>query len=346
MAPISRTYRRLNRCFAMILSAAIFAGSCLGQLVPNLGGQRAGISAFQFLKIGAGARATALGETFIAIANDASALYWNPAGIAQFPDNQILAAHTEYIVDLKHEFFGGVYHLSSNDVLGLSVTSLHTEDMEITTETQPFGTGRYFTFGDLAVGLSYGKKMTDQFSFGVTLRYVEETLDILKMRGMLVDIGTYYWTGIGSSRFAVVVSNFGADVAPTGEVDLYNGTTVSSFQAFSPPTQFKIGFALEPFETDNQKLTTSIELQHPNDNAENVHLGVEYGWEKWLWLRCGIRRTIGEPLFGEDNTNVSDYALGFGVAAPIAATRLNIDYAFSHFNILGSVHRISLGITY
>lgn len=339
-------YLRRKTFQPLLLCVLVAISSGSAQLVPNLGGQRAGISAFQFLKIGAGARAVALGESFIAISNDVSAVYWNPAGLTQFSDDQVMAAHTEYLVDLKHEFFGATYHLSTNDVIGLSIVSLHTEDMQVTTETQPFGTGRFFTFGDIALGLSYSKRMTDQFSFGITLRYIEETLDVLKMRGLVADIGTYYWTGIGSSRFAVVVSNFGADVAPSGEVQQYDGSIASTFQSFSPPTQFKIGFAIDPLETEEQKLTTTIELQHPNDNAENVHLGVEYQWDKWLWLRTGVRRTIGEPLFGHDNTNAGDYTFGFGVAAPVATLRLNFDYAYAHFNILGSVNRISLGVTF
>ncbi len=341
---IRSTYRPF-----MIAAAALCLmahGEAPAQLVPNLGGQRAGISAFQFLKIGVGARGVALGESFVAIANDASALYWNPAGLAQFSENQILVAHTDYVVDIGHEFLGAAYHLTPNDAVGLSIVSLHTEDMEITTETQPFGTGRYFSYGDVAAALSYSRRMTDQFSFGVTLRYVEETLDLLKMRGLMVDLGTYYWTGIGTSRFAVVVSNFGADVSPTGDVQVYSGAVENSFQSFSPPTQFKIGFALEPLETENQRMTTSIELNHPNDNAENIHLGVEYEWEKWLWLRAGVKRTIGEPLFGTDNSGASDFTLGLGVAAPLLTSRVNIDYAFAHFNLLGSVHRVSLGITF
>ncbi|MBI4811756.1 MAG: PorV/PorQ family protein [Ignavibacteriales bacterium] len=233
------------RQIEFILLTFVFTTFAHSQLIPNLGGQRAGISAFQFLKIGVGARGVGMGETFVAVANDVSALYWNPAGLTQFSENQFIFAHTEYVVDLKHEFFGTVYHLSPSDAIGASMTSLYTDPMEITTETQPFGTGRYFKFGDLALGLSYSRKMTDQFSFGVTIRYVEETLVMIKMRGTMVDLGTYYWTGLGSARFAVVISNFGGDVSPSGEVTLYDGTKVGSFQSFSPPTQFKIGFAME-----------------------------------------------------------------------------------------------------
>ena len=335
--------RHIVICSVLLL----LAGGAKGQLIPNLGGQRAGISAFQFLKIGVGARPVALGETFVAIANDASALFWNPAGLVQFDQNRVLVAHTEYVVDIKHEFLGTAYHLSSNDAVGVSVSSLHMDEMPVTTETQPFGTGRYFSFGDVAVGLSYSKRMTDQFSFGVTFRYVEETLDLLKMRGIVTDLGTFYMTGLGSSRFAVVVSNFGADVTPSGEVpQTYGSGTISSFQSFSPPTQFKLGFAMEPMETENQRVTTSIELNHPNDNAENVHIGIEYQWEKWLWLRTGVKRTIGERLFGVDNAGSNDFTAGFGVAIPTGVSDIRVDYAYANFNALGGVHRISLELSY
>ena len=71
------------------------------QLFPVLGGQRAGISTAQFLKIGVGGRASAMGDAFVAVANDVSALYWNPAGLTQFQDNQIIFSHNEWVVDLS-----------------------------------------------------------------------------------------------------------------------------------------------------------------------------------------------------------------------------------------------------
>ncbi len=317
-----------------------------GQLIPNLGGQRAGISAYQFLKIGAGARGVALGETFIAIANDASALYWNPAGLAQFTTNEVTFSHSEYVADIKHEFFGAAYHLSPSDAVGLSVISLHMEDMPVTTEAQPFGTGRMFSFGDVALGATYARKMTDQFSFGITLRYIDETLDIVHMRSVLADIGTYYWTGLGSARFAVVVTNFGPDVAPSGEVTEFDGTTINTFQSFSPPTQFKLGFAMDPVQDEHQRVTTSLELHHPNDNAENLHFGVEYQWERYLFLRAGVKRTIGERLLGVDNSSVGDITAGVGVAVQTSLSEIHFDYAYANFNALGSVHRISVGLSF
>jgi hypothetical protein len=333
---------------AAVVCCVFVTNTCIvqAQLVPNLGGQRAGISAFQFLKIGVGARGVAMGESFVAVANDASALFWNPAGLVQAHDNEVFAAHTEYVVDIKHDYLGVSYHLTDADAVGLSVGSLHMTDMEITTETQPFGTGRYFSFGDVGVGLTYARKMTDQFSFGATVRYVEETLDILKMRSVMVDLGTYYWTGLGSSRFAVVITNFGADVAPQGTATELNGTRVSTFQTYSLPTVFKLGFAVEPLMTDDQRLTTSIQLNHPNDNAENVRLGAEYAWQNTFFLRGGLKRTIGQKLLDADETSEESFTLGAGFRLATGFTTVQADYAFANYNRLGSVHRISLTLTY
>ncbi len=90
------------------------------QLFPVLGEQRAGISTAQFLKIGVGGRATAMGDAFVAIANDVSALYWNPAGLTQFSENQIMFAHNEWVVDINHDFIGAVYHLDDENTFGVS----------------------------------------------------------------------------------------------------------------------------------------------------------------------------------------------------------------------------------
>jgi hypothetical protein len=321
-------------------------GEGVAQLFPNLGGQRVGISAFQSLKIGVGARGVGMGESFVAVANDVSSLYWNPAGLVQGAEDEAMASHTEYVADINHDFFGVAFHLTSSDVVGAAFSSLHMKDMEITTETQPFGTGRYFTFGDVSVGLTYSRKMTDQFSFGATVRYVEETLDVLKMRSLMVDLGTYYWTGLGSARFAVVIANFGADVAPKGTVADFSGESRSTFQAFSLPTVFKLGFAFEPVDDDGHRLTASVQLNHPNDNAEHLRFGLEYGWQNTAFLRMGLKRTIGQKLFGEDATSEESYSVGAGVRVPVLGERVEADYAFAQFSRLGAIHRISIAFTY
>lgn len=310
----------------------VLNSSTLAQLFPVLGGQRAGISTAQFLKIGVGGRATALGDAFVAISDDASALYWNPAGLTQFTDNQVMFSYNQWIVDIDHNFFGAVFHLDETNTFGVSLTSLTMADMKVTTEFAPSGTGEYFGFKDIGIAVSYSRKMTDQFSFGGTVKYIEETLDKLKMRGVMIDLGTYYWTGLGSTRFAVAVTNFGNNLAPDGEVILVGQRIKSDWQAFAPPTMFRIGFAFEPYQTDMHKITTSIQLNHPNDNSENVSTGFEYTWNKMFFLRGGYKINVEEQ----------NYSFGAGVNVPINIAQFTLDYAFANFTRLGSAHRFSL----
>jgi len=305
-----------------------------------------------------------MGQAYVAVVNDVSALFWNPAALVNSESNpsivrdtaanfdqlayrgQAIFSHTEWLVGVKHEFFGASYFLTTNDALGIAVTSLHTDDMPITTETQPTGTGNYFTYGDVAVAGTYSRKMTDQFSFGATVRYVRETIDVLHMDGVLVDLGTFYYLGLGTSRFAVVVSNFGANVHPTGSVTREDGTTVNNFQAFSPPTMFRLGYAVEPWLDQENRLTMSIQLNHPNDNAENIGLAAEYAYDRMFFVRVGVKRTVGESLFGASTSSAEDFAAGAGVLVPLGVTDASLDYSFSNYNDLGAVHRITVAVTY
>jgi long-subunit fatty acid transport protein len=322
----------LNKIYISIIIVLITCSVTDAQLFPVLGGQRAGISTAQFLKIGVGGRAAALGESFVAISDDASALYWNPAGLAQFKENQIIFSHNIWLVDINHDFLGAVYHLDLDNTFGISLTSLSMDKMPVTTEFAPFGNGEYFGFSDIALSVSYARRMTEQFSFGGTVKYIEETLDKLKMRGVMIDIGTYYKTGLGSTRFAVTVSNFGAELAPDGEVVLVGNREKSEWQSFAPPTIFRIGFAFEPYESEEHILTTSIQLNHPNDNSENVSVGAEYSWRKILFLRGGYKINVDEQ----------NYSFGAGVNVPISIAEFTFDYAFANFERLGSTHRFSI----
>lgn len=332
---VSRTaFRFITILYFIIIFFS--AQNASAQLIPVLGSQRAGTAMYQFLKIGVGGRAVGMGESFVAVANDASALYWNPAGITQIQGNELIFSHVNWPVDVRHEFFGYVLPLGSVNRIGFSVSALHTDEFEETTEFQPLGTGTFVSFGDISVGLTFARQMTDKFSVGATVKYIDENLAELHARNVLIDFGTYYWTGFGSTRFAVSVLNFGTNIQPDGTVIQRDGTETTAFQDFAPPTIFRIGFASEFIDDEKQKLTGSIQLNHPNDNAENVNLGVEYWWNKTLALRGGYRVNVEEESF----------AFGGGLNVPLNLIDLNLDFSYSDFGRLGSASRFSAKIAF
>ncbi|MCU0613190.1 MAG: PorV/PorQ family protein [Candidatus Eisenbacteria bacterium] len=317
---------------ALLLLLAV-AGPATADLIPVLGGQRVGISGLQFLKIGVGARALGFGGAFAAVADDASTLFWNPAGIVQ-AGRSAFVSYTDWPVELSHRFAGVVVPFGPNAV-GVSLSQLACPETPVTTELQPDGTGETWRYGDIAAGLSFARSMTDRFSFGVTIRYVEETLDLLHLRAVTLDMGTFYRTGWGSSRFAVVVSNFGGDASPSGSYDLGDGGTLEDFESFSPPTEFRLGLANEFIEKPGMRLTGAAQLNHPNDNAENLSLGLEYALKEMFFLRAGLRL----------NSDAESSVLGAGVILPVAG-QLRADYSYTFMGDLGSASRVTMEVQF
>lgn len=334
----------MNKHILLSAFCLIFTFNALeAQIFPSFGSERVGISIIPSLKIGVGARASAMGDSYVAVANDASSLFGNPAGMAQDSSNEAFFTTTKWLYDIKQDAGGVLYKISDDHVIGVSFSSVWMPNIKVTTETQPLGTGETFQMNDVVIGLSYSHKFTEQFSAGATFRYVQETIGKVSVSAVVADFGTYYWTGLGTSRFAVAFSNFGNQVKPSGNVALYNGNTISDFQAFAPPTVFRIGFALDPILEEKSRLTVAIQLNHPNDNAENYTLGAEYCFTFSDVFPAQIALRGGYKL----NADEENFSAGIGLLAPIINNqKISIDYAYNNFRTFGGVHRFGVGLKF
>lgn len=328
--------------FATLLLAGLLAPA-QAQVLPSFGEDRAGTAGFKFLNVAPDPRGAALGETVAASGADAGAFFWNPALAAQTVRTHgavaLGAAHTAYHAEIDLNYVGVLTNWRGF-ALGLSVFTLDAGDMEVTTETQPFGTGQTFGFVDLAAGLTVSQALTDLFSYGVTLKYVREsTYDLVTQTG-LVDLGVYYAVGTTGARLGVAIRNFGLNGRPGGEVAVTNpdGSTalLDGFEQITPPTTFLLGIAYDLFRTSDQHALTLLgQLTNPNDNAERFDLGAEYTWNDLLVVRGGYQIGVEEATIP---------SLGFGVIVPGIGPRLRLDYGFTHRDVLGSVHRIGLDV--
>ncbi|MFQ5864407.1 MAG: PorV/PorQ family protein [bacterium] len=330
----------MKRLIPLIILSGILllAHDLAGQIIPALGGERAGTTSATFLKIGIGARASALGEAYVAIANDATALFWNPAGITQLQTNNFHFSHIEYVADIQHEFLGYVRKIGAANALGISIISLHTDDMNVTTEVQPFGTGETFSFSDIMIGLSFARQLTDRFSTGVTVKFIREDLGTVHLSGLLFDAGTIYDTGFHGSRFAVSITNFGAELSASGQVTDFLGQPQENvdFESFPAPLLLRFGFAIDILNTQNNQAVLAFQLDHPNDDAENFNYGAEYRLHNKLALRAGYKKV----------DEVGGVSLGFGLFLPIESFNLHFDYSFSEFGVLGNVNRVSFNLSF
>ena len=311
---------------------------------PILGGQRVGTSVYTFLKIGVSARAVGMGEAVVALQQDAASVYYNPGTIAQFDQTEFSASRIQWPAEINYDFFSITRNISGRHYAGFSFGILHMAPMEETTEYLPHGSGSYFVYQDRFIALTYGARMTDRFSFGITLKQVEENLAGRTMSTAMLDMGTFYWTGFKSLRFSASLSHFGPQAKPDGTfeknvLDTDTGeekTVTTEFESFSPPTVFRVGAAMEIWQTAQQSILFSLQLNHPVDNAENISTGLEYNYGNIFFLRGGYK-------INKEEENVS---FGAGLIIPIGKLKLRVDYGYANFNHLSDPQRLSLGLAF
>lgn len=328
---------------------------------------KVGTSGAQFLKIGVGARAAGMGFAFSALANDATALYWNPAGIAWLEKNQFSASYTSWFSDVRHYFVGVVIPVSSTSSIGVHVLGVTMGEMEETTLADPEGTGRTFTASDVALGVTYAQKMADNISLGITFKYVRQTIWEMSASGIAFDAGTYY-TPFPELRLAMNISHFGPDMKFTGgnlvqRVPAPNDPQVVTNQSlettpYSLPTTFRIGLTYQLVNMDDILVTTAADGVHWSDNFEQLNLGAEVTLLKVLSLRAGynlmpeknvqwldIERQQQQNFTQKTEFNAG-LNFGVGIQYRLGNLRGTFDYAWSKWKYLDNVNRIDVGFEF
>ena len=316
---------------------------------------KVGTTAAQFLKIGVGARAMGMGETFVAIANDASALYWNPAGITNINSISLSVSHSEWFADIYHDYVGICIPWKENQYFGVSVVGLNTNEQEVTTIEQPDGTGVYYDVNDLCIGISYARALTDRFSTGATIKFIQQNAYNESANGLAIDLGTYLRTGYHGLTIAMCISNFGgrmklegrdlislADINPNIDGNYRTDARLKT-ESWPLPLNFRIGIAMDviggfdPYiHSNNNRLTLAIDGVHPNDNSEKLNIGSEYSWNETIFARMGYKI----------NYDVEKWAYGAGLNFNIGQQLFSIDYAMVDFNDLGKVSRLSVELKF
>ena len=243
------------------------------QVIPNLGGQRAGLATFSFLKNDMNPRSAALGGASVAVNTGGYSTFSNPAYAADLTG--INATYSSYLVGagVHQGFFSMVMPNQNTGAIGVSVNFLNSGEMDVRTEFQPDGTGQKVHASTVGIGLSYSKRLSDMFTFGTTVRYINEQLAEYNTNTFTLDLGFAYQTDWRDLSFAVMLQNFGGNSTLQGdylEVDFNrNGVALENYVSASV---FRLGFSMLAYEKEHHSLTFDFELQHPSDNAEKFQI--------------------------------------------------------------------------
>jgi opacity protein-like surface antigen len=325
-------------------------------MLPELHAQqvtKVGTTAAKFLSIPVGARAIGMGGAFVAVANDASAMYWNPAGISHLYQSEAIFSHANWLADINFNYGGVVMPIEGFGTVGVNFTSMTMAEMEKTTEERPDGTGQFFSVGSIAVGVSYAKALTEWFSIGGNVKYVSEHISNSTAAGFAVDIGTLFTTPFPGVKFGAGISNFGTKMKITGDDLLItkdispnagNNANVNGNLAtddFDLPLNLRIGFSYEPISNEDQKLVLVVDAQHPNDNSESISLGGEYTvFNNTLALRGGYK-ALGQ------RDSEERFTVGAGLKYPVSGNlTIKFDYGYQRFARIENVHKFAVGIVF
>jgi hypothetical protein len=312
---------------------------------------KVGTTGATFLEIGIGASAGAMGGAYVSLARDASALYWNPGGIATIKGNEVTLYHSLWLADTKVSFAGLVIPAGDFGTLGFSFTSLDMGDMPVRTIEMQEGTGEYFSAGDMAIGVSYARNLTDRFSIGFTAKYVRETIWHMSSSAIAIDAGTVFRTDLFNGMvIGASISNFGTQMKLDGrDTRTYNrvdetkqGSNANipyniDLDSWDLPLNFRLGISTDVYKTTDYRFTVAIDATHPNDNYESMNVGAEFAFMDYVSIRGGY-----QSLFLPDSEGGLTLGLGLNSKMLFSDNVVTFDYSYRDFGRLKAVHSFSL----
>jgi hypothetical protein len=308
------------------------------QLLPNFGGQRAGLSALSFLKNDLSPVSFAMASASVANKGNLYSSENNPAALVQIKSSGIAISNLSVGAGIHQSFLASGFTLDDGSVIGFNVNSLNAGAMEIRTEFEPNGTGQLFYANNTALGMNYARKLSQNFSIGIGLKYIYEGIASYTNHTITADIGFLYTTDYKDLTFAVVVKNFGGNSQMIGsDLEITFNRTDVVLNKYTTPSIFKMGFSFVPYESKSKKVVASAELNHPSDNAENIRLGGELSFRDLLFTRLGYKLSVQGQNYP---------TAGIGVKTRLGVHPLYIDYAVNPTNRMGVQHLIGLSIPF
>lgn len=313
---------------------------------------KTGTSVGQFLLIEPSARISAMGNAGATVHDEIQAAYYNPAAIGYFISNGVQFTHSPWIAGITYDFVGIGLVLGDFGNLYGSVTSLNSGEIDVRTVERPLGTGERYTVSDLAFGIGYGRQISDRFSVGVQVSYLQETIWHSSMSAFALNVGTLYRISANGLHIGVSIANFGTrakfdgtdlrilydqNIAVHGD----NGNLPAQLLSddFPLPIMFRVGIGMPVHLDEDNKLQFAVDAFHPSDNTESISFGGE-----WMFMNTFAVRAGYQNLFQQDSE--VGLTLGAGLLYDADSYSLSFDYGWADHGRLEQTHRLSLGVRF
>lgn len=298
--------------------------------------EKVGTTSFQFLKVIPTARAAGLAGAYSTISLGSDAMFWNPAGLTTVKNLDFQIGYLDWFMDVAHFSFSAAYTMEGIGTIGIVGMMANVGEIQETKVSSlgyingvynPGLTGNVFSPTSLVLGVSFARDLNDRFTFGLSVKYAYEDLIYASQGAILFDGGIVFKTGFRSIVVGASIRNFGQEVT---YID----------KNYPLPQTLNIGVSSYLFSeddplisnTEGNSLLFSADIIQPRDYDQQYALGLEYSFNKMLFLRAGY-------LFNSDND-------GLNLGAGVSFMGTTLDYAYSQYGeYLGDVHRISISVS-
>jgi len=323
---------------------------CMLAANPAHAQSKAGTTLGQFLLIEPSARIAGMGNAGVTLLSGLDAAYYNPAAAAEIDRYELVFSHAAWLADINYDYAALAVPLGSWGSGYVSLTALGSGDIAVRTVEHPLGTGVLYSVNDIAIGVGYARDITDRFSVGTQITWMQESIWNSSVSTMTGGIGTLFKISDNGLHIGSSLSHFGTQAAYDGR-DLRilydndptrygdNGALpgVRFTDSFGLPVLFRVGLGLPVQINPAQHLNLAVDAFHPSDNTESASMGAEWGYRELLALRAGYQN-----LFLKDSE--VGLTLGAGLGGKLDEYRYRLNYAWADQGRLGSSQRFTLNI--
>jgi len=365
---------------AIALAAGMAPTAAAQQITTRTDNTLYGGSSGEFLLLGAGARGAALGGSYAALATDVTALYFNPAGLAQLPRPEAMVSTYDYVAGTRYTWLGLAFPMAGGvRSVGLSLGTFGFSDQPVYTVDNPDGDGRTYSVAETFIQATYGQNFSDRFSAGFSVKVISDELGDTKASAVAVDFGTNFHATVGDRplRAGFVIQNLGSPLKhdgaaldagvtrtpPLGTPDVPQEPQPVRLRSsgWDLPIVFRVSAALDLVNRGGSRITLLSEFNQPNFAKPAAGAGLEFlgsnlGHSGFSLAARGSYtlqpdNNISDVNLGSLTTNQSTgsftsdgIAVGGGIAYARGNFKLGFDYAWRDLGLLGGTNFLSFSV--